>query len=146
MWSTLSALEEQILDAPAPRTAGQAKETVGEGFSQNRVQQRLVKQVIEVRKGPVEQFFELLQPQMVEQFVEVPKIVVGLAISSGEAGSVRLGENVTAVARPAGGARHIGIAKQSAKIESNVAVSSGEAGPSWSRAKGTTSADVAAVA
>ena len=30
VWSTLAALEEQILDAPAPRTAEQGKETVGE--------------------------------------------------------------------------------------------------------------------
>ena len=33
MWSTLAALEEQILDAPAPRTAEQGKDTVGEVFS-----------------------------------------------------------------------------------------------------------------
>ena len=43
--------------------------------------------MIEVRKGPVEQFVELLEPQLVEQLVDVPKIVVGLAVSSGEAGS-----------------------------------------------------------
>ena len=35
---TSTALEEQILDAPAPRTAGQVKETVGEVFSQDRAQ------------------------------------------------------------------------------------------------------------
>ena len=60
MWSTLAALEEQIPDVPAPRTAEQRKETVGEVLSQDRVQQRLVKQMIEVRKGPGEQFFEFL--------------------------------------------------------------------------------------
>ena len=67
----------QIPDAPVPRTAGHGKKTVGEVFSQDRVQQRLVKQTIEVRKGSVEQFFELLEPQMVQQ-LEVPKIVVGV--------------------------------------------------------------------
>ena len=56
--STLATLEEQILDARAPRTAEQGKETVGDVFSQDVVQQRLVKQMKEVRnvssKGPVE--------------------------------------------------------------------------------------------
>ena len=83
MWSTLAALEEQILDAPAPR----GKKTVGEVFSQDRVQKRLVEQMIEVRKDPVEPFFELLEPQMVEQLVDVPKIVFELAVSSDEAAS-----------------------------------------------------------
>ena len=41
----------------------------------------------EVRKGPVEQFFEFPEPQMVEQLVDVQEIVVELAVSSGEAGS-----------------------------------------------------------
>ena len=31
-----------------------------------------MKQMVEVRKGRVEQFFELLEPQMVAQLVEVP--------------------------------------------------------------------------
>ena len=52
MWTTLAALEEQILDAPASRMAGQGKETVGEVLSQDRCQQRLVKQMIEVRNVP----------------------------------------------------------------------------------------------
>ena len=47
---------------------------------------------MEVRKGPVDQFFELHEPQMVEQLVEVPKIVVGLAVSCIEAGSSWPGE------------------------------------------------------
>ena len=76
VWSTLAALEEQILDVPVPRTTGQVEKTVGEDFCQDRVQQRLVKQTMEVRKSPVEQFFELLEPQLVEHLVEVPKIVV----------------------------------------------------------------------
>ena len=50
-------------DVPAPRTAGQRKKTVGEVFSQDRVQQRLVMQMTEVRKGPVEQFFEFLEAE-----------------------------------------------------------------------------------
>ena len=36
VWTTLAALEEQILHAPAPRMAGQGKETVGEVLSQDR--------------------------------------------------------------------------------------------------------------
>ena len=83
VWSTLGALEEQILDAPAPRMAGQVKETVGEVFSQDRFQQRLAKQMIEVRKGPV----------AVGGYV--PMIVVELAVSSGEAGSSGPGERDT---------------------------------------------------
>ena len=51
MRSTLAALEEQILDASAPRTAGHGKETVGEVFSQDSFRKCLVKQMIEVRKG-----------------------------------------------------------------------------------------------
>ena len=47
---------------------------------------------IEVRKGPVEQVFEFPEPQMVEQLVDVPKIVVELAVSSGEAGFSGPGE------------------------------------------------------
>ena len=46
-----------------------------------------VKQMMEVRKGSVEQFFEILEPQMVVLLEEVPKIVVGLAVSSGGDGS-----------------------------------------------------------
>ena len=68
------------------RTAGQEKETV---FSQDRGQQCLVKQTMEVRKGPMEQSFELRVPQMAEQLVAVPNIVVELAVSSGEAASAR---------------------------------------------------------
>ena len=96
-----------------------------------------------------------------------------LAVSSGEAGSARSGEtdttnaDVTAVASPAGEARPLGSAKQSTTTESDIEVSSGGAGPpriakfsvaakselahssggawpSWSRAHGATSADVAA--
>ena len=48
-WSTQAALEEHILRALAPRTAEQVEETVCEVFSQDRLQQRLVKQMIEVR-------------------------------------------------------------------------------------------------
>ena len=104
VWSTLAALEEQILDVPVPRMAGQVKKTVREVFSQDRVQPRLVKQTMEVRKGPVEQFFELLEPQMAEQFVEVPKIVVGLAVSTFE-GRDTTDAAATAVDVPVGEAR-----------------------------------------
>ena len=103
MWSTLGALQEQILEAVAPRRARQGKETVVEVFSEDRFQQRLVKQMVEVRKlGPegemgmpetvivadlVEGVPVNLGPQMVEQLVDVLEIVVELAVSSGEAGS-----------------------------------------------------------
>ena len=54
-----------------------------------RVQQRLVKQLVEVwefsRKG--ELFLEFLEPRMMEQLVDVQKMVVELAVSSGGAGS-----------------------------------------------------------
>ena len=53
---------------------------------------------------------------------------------------------VTAAAMPAGEARPPGIAKQSATAESDIAVSPGEAGPSWPRAKSTPSAVVTAAA
>ena len=96
VWSTLAALKEQILDALAPRTAEQGKETVGEVFSQDRVQQRLVKQMVEVRKvsrkGRVEQLFGFPEPQMMVQVVDVPKIVVELAGSFVEAASSWPGE------------------------------------------------------
>ena len=74
VWSALAALEK-------------GEEIVCEVFSQDRVQQRLVNQMVEVRKGPVEQFFEFPAPQMVEQLEEVPEIFVEVAVSSGEAGS-----------------------------------------------------------
>ena len=74
VWSALAALEK-------------GKETFCEVFSQDRVQQRLVKKITEVHKGPVEQFFKLPEPQMAGQSVDVPEIVVVLAVSSGEAGS-----------------------------------------------------------
>ena len=50
----------------------------------------------------------------------------------------------TAVVRPADEARPPGIAKQSAKTKAKLAESSGGAGPSWSRAKGTNGAAAAA--
>ena len=96
-----------------------------------------------------------------------------LAVFSGGAGSARYREkdttnaDVTAVGRPAGGARPLGSEKHSTTTESDIGVSSGGAGPpriakfsvaakselaessggagpSWSRAHGATSADVAA--
>ena len=57
-----------------------------------------------------------------------------LAVSSGEAGSARPGEedttsaDVTAVARPAGEAQPLGIAKQSATTKPEPAETSGEVG------------------
>ena len=43
--------------------------------------------------GPVKQILEFPEPQMMEQLVDVPEIVVQLAVSSGEAGSSWPGED-----------------------------------------------------
>ena len=65
-----------------------------------------------------------------------------LAVSPCEAGSSgsrahgAASADVTAVAKSAGKVRHSGIAKHSVR-ESDIAVPSGEAGPSWSRASGS---------
>ena len=59
-----------------------------------------VKQMMEVRKGSVEQFFEILEPQMVVLLEEVPKIVVGLAVSSGGDGSSGPGKRETRLTSP----------------------------------------------
>ena len=130
MWSTLAALEEQILDAPAPRTADQRKETVGEVFSQDRFQQRLVKQMIEVRNDPVEQSFELPVPQMAEQLVDVPKIVTELAVSSGPGERDTTDDAASPVDVLVGEARRLGMSQRSTAKESEVEGSSGEAGSS----------------
>ena len=96
-----------------------------------------VKQMIEVRKGPVKQFFEIPEPQMVVQLVEVPKIVVGLAVSSGGDGSFGPGKRDTtdvtdaAVEKTVGEARPLGISQCSTATESEVEGSSGGAGSSW---------------
>ena len=72
VWNTMAALEDHILNSPISRTAEQVEETLCEVFSQDRVQQRLVKQMIEVRKvsrkdhifqGPGEQILEFLEPR-----------------------------------------------------------------------------------
>ena len=51
----------------------------------------LVKQTVEVRtvsrKASVKQIFEFLEPQIIVRLVDVPKIVVELAVSSVEVGS-----------------------------------------------------------
>ena len=94
-----------------------------------------VKQMIEVRKGLVEQFFEMLEPQMVVRLVDVPKIVVGLAASSGSDGSSGPGRRDTiadtAVEVLVGGAWPPRISLYSTATESEVEGSSGEAGSSW---------------
>ena len=96
-----------------------------------------VKQMIEVRKGPVEQFFEMIDPQMVVPLVDAPKIVVGLAVSSGGDGSSGPGRIDTtdvadaAVEVPVGEAWPPGISKCSTATESKVEGSSGKAGSSW---------------
>ena len=88
-----------------------------------------MKQTIEVRKfsmkdhiwqGPREQILEFPEPQMTEQLVDVPTIVVELAAPSGEAGSFGTGANdttsaaATAVAKLVDEARPLGTAKYSA--------------------------------
>ena len=97
---------------------------------------------------PVEQFFEMPEPQRVVELVEVRKIVAELAVSSGEVGSSSPGKRDTtdvadaAVEVPVGEARPPGISQYSTTTESDVEGSSGEAGSSWPGADDTTSADV----
>ena len=51
VWSILAAMEEQILDAPAPRTAEQVVDVLAAGeVMEDRVQQRLVEPMIEAHK------------------------------------------------------------------------------------------------
>ena len=124
------------LDDPEPRTAGQMKKTVGKVFSQDWVQQRLVKQAMEVRKG-VEQFFELLEPQMVEQLVEIvvgPQFLAQRERDTTDAAA-------TTVEVPFGEARPPGISQHSTATESKFEGSSGEAGSSWPGAGNTARPD-----
>ena len=80
---------EQVLGAPASRTAEQVEEAVCEVFSHNRIQQRLVKQMKKCTRvrgktilhDPGEQILEFPEPQVIEQLADVPKIVAGLARS-----------------------------------------------------------------
>ena len=93
---------------------------------------------------------------MVEQLVDVPKIVVELEVSSGEVGSSGPGERAserdttdaadTAFEVPVGEARPLGILQYSAATASEVGGSSGEAGSSWPGADDTTLPDDATVA
>ena len=82
----------------------------------------------------MEQSFELPVPQMAEQLVDVTKIVVELAMSSGEAGSSGPGaEDMTrpgdaTFANAVGEGRPPRIAEHSVTTASALAVSSGEAG------------------
>ena len=91
--------------------------------------------VPQLREATVEVVNTTLQ-QHISVRSEAIKVSV-LAVSSGEAGSARPGEkdttnaSVKAVARPAGGARPLGIAKHSTTTESDVGVSSGESWPYW---------------
>ena len=80
--------------------------------------------------------------QVVKVYLEVIKVIPGKHVPE------RIEEQtvVTAVAKSADEARPLGIAKHSASAESDVAVSPGEDGPSWSRTSGTTSAGVSEVA
>ena len=81
----------------------------------------------------VEQFVEMLEPQMAVQLVEVPKIVAGLEVSSGEDGSSGPGRET----RPTPPLQHSNclLVKCSTTTESEVEGSSGEAGSflAWSR-------------
>ena len=85
-------------------------------------------------QGPVEQSFELPVPQMAGQLVDVTKIVVELAMSSGEAGSSGPGADDTTrlddatFAKAVGKVRPLRIAEHSVPTASALAVSSGEAG------------------
>ena len=145
------------------RTAEQVKETVCEVLSQDRVQQRLVKQMMEVCKvlrkdilqGPAEQILKFPEPRMTEQLVGVPKIVVELAVSSGEAGSFRPGANdttsaaATAVAESVDEARPLVIAKHSAStaataVDTTVAKSVDETPPGIAKYSASTAATAVA--
>ena len=64
--------------------------------------------------------------------------------SSGPGADDTTSADSSTVARACGEARPLGIAKRSVSTASELAVSSGEAGPSWLRAKRTPSADVIA--
>ena len=92
----------------------------------------------------MEQSVELPVPQMLEQLVDEPKIVVELTVFSGEAGSSGPRERnttdaaATAVEVPVGEARPLGIAQYSTATESEVEMSSGGAGSSWPGADDTT--------
>ena len=85
MWS-----EEEILDVLVPCTAGQVKKTVGEVFSQD------TKAPGEAGGGSVQgprgAVLRVTWPGVVGRLVELPKIVVGLAVSSNVAGSSCPGE------------------------------------------------------
>ena len=84
-----------------PRRAREGEGDAGnwdgvEGVSGERVPQLTAEQIGSAPQFPeetvddellVEQFFEMLEPQVVVQLEEVPKIVVGLAVSSGGVGS-----------------------------------------------------------
>ena len=101
----------------------------------------------------MEQSVEL--PQMAEQLVDAPKIVVELTVSPGEAGSSRpeiddtISTDGATATKAVGEARPLGIAEHSVTTASALAVFSGEAGsapelakssggvgPSWSRGNG----------
>ena len=88
MWacvrSTLAALEEQIFEAPAPRTAEQVEGNVREVFSQDRVQQRLVKQMIEVRTVPRKDHILQGPGEQMDARVSRAGVMEQRAVSSGE--------------------------------------------------------------
>ena len=100
----------------------------------------------------MEQSVELPVPQVAEQLVDVPKIVVELTVSFGEAGSSGPGGRdttdaaATAVKVLVGKARPLGISQYSTAPESEVEGSPGEAGSSWRGADDTTRPDDATVA
>ena len=124
VWSTLAALEE------TPET-GVVADGV-EGVSGVRVRQLTAEQIgsaPQFREKTVddelpEQFFEMLEPERRVQLVEVPKFVVGLAVSSGEGGSSGPGKRDTTdeaaavVEVPVGEARPPGISQYSTATES----------------------------
>ena len=117
------------------------KETVGEVLSQDRVQQRLVKQMVEVRKvcrkTAVEQIFEFPEPQMYSWWMcpgsssnsQCLLWKLGLLVPERDTTNA----TAAAVEEPAGEARPFGIAQKSATTASEVDVSSGEAGSAAQR-------------
>ena len=124
MWSTLAAHED------TPET-GVVADGV-EGVSGVRVRQLTAEQIgsaPQFREKTVddelpEQFCEMLEPQRTVQLVEVPKFVIGLAVSSGEGGSSGPGKRDTTdeaaavVEVPVGEARPPGISQYSTATES----------------------------
>ena len=96
MWSTLAALEKGK-ETPETGVVADGVESVS-GERVRQLTAERMESALQFREGTVddelqvEQFVEMLEPQMAVQLVEVPKIVAGFEVSSGEDGSSGPGE------------------------------------------------------